>query len=72
MTYRNKVEAKYEILSKKIPAQGTPEWHQHKIAVDTVKNPNKALLGGPKLEEAKKMLKEYYGYSDKDLETLEV
>jgi bacterioferritin (cytochrome b1) len=53
--------------AKKIPAKGTPDWHKHKIALDTVKNPNKSLLSGPSLEESKKMLKQHFGYSDKDL-----
>ena len=42
--------------AKKLPVKGSPDWHKHKIALDTVKNPNKALLGGPSLEDAKKML----------------
>ena len=58
--------------AKKLPVKGSPDWHKHKIALDTVKNPNKALLGGPSLEDAKKMLKQHFGYSDKDLKDLEV
>jgi len=58
--------------AKKLPAKGTPDWHKYKIALDTVKNPNKSLLSGPSLEEAKKMLKQHFGYSDKDLKDLEV
>tara|TARA_R100000152_G_C6721733_1_gene147642 strand:- start:40 stop:225 length:186 start_codon:yes stop_codon:yes gene_type:complete len=30
-----------------------------RIAKDTIKNPNKALLGGPSVAEAKKILKKY-------------
>jgi len=58
--------------AKKLPVKGTPDWHKHKIALDTFKNPNKALMGGPSLDEAKKMLKQHFGYSDKDLKDLEV
>jgi len=58
--------------AKKLPVKGSPDWHKHKIALDTVKNPNKALLGGPSLEDAKKMLKQHFGYSDKDLKSIEV
>jgi hypothetical protein len=38
--------------------------HQKKIAIDTVKNPDKWLLGGPNVEEAEKVLKDRYGYTD--------
>ncbi|SVB23333.1 uncharacterized protein METZ01_LOCUS176187, partial [marine metagenome] len=38
--------------------------HQKKIAIDTVKNPDKGLLGGPNVEEAEKVLKDRYGYTD--------
>jgi hypothetical protein len=38
--------------------------HQKKIAIDTVKNPSKWLLGGPDAEEAEKVLKDRYGYTD--------
>jgi hypothetical protein len=40
------------------------DYHQKKIAVDTVKNPAKALLGGPSVEEAEKTLREKFGYTD--------
>ena len=61
-------------LGTKKPTKGTPEWHQHKIAVDTVKNPMKSLLNTKpySVDDAKKMLKDNYGYSDKDLKDLEV
>jgi len=58
--------------ARKLPAKGTAEWHQHRIALDTLRNPKKALLGKPSLEEAKTMLKQHFGYSDKDLKDLEV
>ena len=44
--------------------------HQKKIAIDTVKNPSKALLGGPSPEEAEKILKDKFGMSDKQIEKL--
>lgn len=61
---------KYLDEAKK-PKKGTPEWHQHRIAVDTVKNPNKALLGGPSEKEAIKTLKKKFGYTDKDIKKLQ-
>jgi len=44
--------------------------HQKKIAIDTVKNPNKSLLGGPSPEQAEKMLKDKFGMSDKQIQKL--
>lgn len=44
--------------------------HQKKIAIDTVKNPNKSLLGGPSPEQAEKMLKDKFGMSDKQIAKL--
>ena len=44
--------------------------HQKKIAIDTVKNPSKALLGGPSPEEAEKILKDKFGMSDKQIQKL--
>jgi hypothetical protein len=39
--------------------------HQLKIAIDRVKNPNKALLGGPSAKESEKILRTKYKYTDK-------
>ena len=36
-----------------------PERHMIKIALDTVRNPMKALLGGPSVEEAQEILNRY-------------
>lgn len=47
-----------------------PSKHQEKIAKDTVKNPDKALLGGPSVEEAEKMLKDKFGYTDAQITKL--
>jgi hypothetical protein len=52
---------------KDMPEKGSPEWHKLRIARDTVKNPAKALLGGPSVEEAKEHLKEY-GISNPEME----
>ena len=58
--------------AKRIPKKGDIDFHQHKIALDTLQNPKKVLLGGPSLKEAKDMLKKHFGYTDKDLEKFEV
>lgn len=48
----------------------TPEKHQLKIAIDTVKNPAKGMfLGGPSAKEAESILKKF-GYSDKEIKKL--
>ena len=43
---------------------------QKRIAIDTVKNPNKALLGGPSASEAEDILKTKFGYSDNQIAKL--
>lgn len=48
--------------SKLSPAQ----CHQLKIALATVRNPDKALLGGPSLEEAKAIVAKLTGITDED------
>lgn len=58
--------------AKRIPKKGEIDFHKHKIAIDTLQNPKKVLLGGPSLEEAKEMLKKHFGYTDKDLEKFKV
>jgi hemoglobin-like flavoprotein len=56
---------------KSVPKKGTPDYHQHKIAVDTIKNPNKGLfMKGPSVEEAKDTLRKKFNYTDKDIEKL--
>ena len=46
-------------------------YHQHKIAVDTVRNPMKGLfLGGPSAAEAESMLRSKFGYGDADIAKL--
>jgi len=45
---------------------------QHDIAVDTVKNPRKGMfLGGLSADEAKKILKKKFGYTDEEIRKLE-
>lgn len=55
---------------KKVPKKGSAGYHQHKIAKDTVKNPNKSLLGGPSPEEAEETLINKFGYSKKEIDKL--
>lgn len=60
------------ISEKKPPKKGTPEYHQYKIAVDTVKNPLKGkFMGGPTEKEAIGTLKRVFGYSDSDIRKLQ-
>lgn len=50
--------------SKSVPKRGTPDYHEHKIAVDTVKNPNKGMfMDGPSVEEDQETPKSNYVYS---------
>lgn len=44
--------------------------HQLKILKDTVRNPMKALLGGPSVAEAERLLREKFGYSQKQVDSL--
>jgi hypothetical protein len=47
-----------------------PDQHQHRIAVETVKRPMLKLLGGMDLYEAERLLKEKFGYTDKQINLL--
>lgn len=47
-----------------------PDKHQKKIAIDTIKNPDKALLGGPSVKEAEEILKTKFGYTQKQIDNL--
>ena len=58
------------VNEKKVPKKGSPDYHQHKIAVDTVRNPMKALMGGPSAKEAEQTLLKKFGYSKKEVEKL--
>lgn len=44
--------------------------NQLKVLKDTVRNPAKALMGGPTEAEAVTVLKEKFGYTDKQLDKL--
>ena len=62
------------MTAKKPPTKkprGVYERHQLQISLSTVKNPLKVLLGGPSVDEAKRMLKEKFGYTDKEVSDLE-
>jgi hypothetical protein len=53
------------------PSKGSPDYHQHKIAVDTIKNPNKGLfMGGPSAKEAEETLRTKFKYSDSEIKKL--
>jgi len=63
-------EQKKMTQAKTLPKAGTPEHKQHQIAVDTVKNPAKGLLGGPSATEAEKILRTKFKYSDAEIKKL--
>jgi len=46
------------------------EKHQLKILKDTIRNPAKALLGGPTEREAEQMLREQFGYTPNEIDKL--
>jgi len=48
----------------------TADKHQKKIAIDTVRNPAKALLGGPSAKEAETVLRTKFKYSDKQIQKI--
>lgn len=52
-------------------AKSVPDKHQEKILRDTVKNPMKGIfLGGPSAEEAEKILRTKFKYSDAQIKKL--
>ncbi len=57
-------------LGREPIAENVGDKHQKKIAIDTVKNPSKALLGGPSAKEAEETLRTKFGYSDKQIAKL--
>ena len=61
---------KKEPVESKDGANTSDGKHQEKICRDTVKNPNKSMLGGPSPEEAEKTLKSKFGYSDDKISKL--
>ena len=52
-------------------ALSIPDQHQRKIAIDTVKHPMKALLGGMTAEQAKELLRDKFGFTDAQIFKLE-
>ena len=46
------------------------EKHQLKILKDTIRNPAKALMGGPTEREAEQMLCEQFGYTPEQIDKL--
>jgi hypothetical protein len=58
------------VNEKNVPKKGSPDYHQHKIAKDTVKNPRKSFMGGPSVEEAEETLMDKFGYTKKEIEKL--
>ena len=45
--------------------------HQLKILIDTVRNPNKWLLGGPNESQAVQILKTKFNYSDRKIKAIQ-
>jgi len=52
------------------PKAGSPDYHQHKIAVDTIKNPRKSFFGGPDASEAEETLRKKFKYTDAEIKKL--
>jgi len=53
-----------------VKPSGVADKHQLKIAIDTVKNPAKGMMGGPSAEEAEKTLRNKFGYTDTQIAKL--
>ncbi len=66
-SYLEQMDEKKKIREAKL---SVPDKHQKKIAIDTVKNPMKALLGGPSAEEAEEILRKKFKYSDAQIKKL--
>jgi len=64
--------AMIEVCESNKPSKNNPvDYNQHKICVDTVKNPLKAmLLGGPSQSEAERILRDKFGYSTFEIQKL--
>jgi hypothetical protein len=54
----------------KIQPQSVPDRHQHKICVDIVKNPAKALISPISAEEAESTLKTKFKYTQREIDAL--
>lgn len=53
-----------------IKTAGVPDKHQLRILKDTLKNPDKALLGGPSVEEAEQILRDKFKLSPDQINKL--
>lgn len=58
------------VSEKIVPKPGTPDAHQHRIALDTMRNPAKGLMGGPTAQEAEQMLRSKFKYSEEEIKKL--
>lgn len=56
--------------SRKPSRNNVADYNQHHIAVDTVKNPNKSMFGGPSAEESEEILRNKFGYTDREINRL--
>jgi len=60
-----------DLTEKYLGEASVPDTHQKKILIDTVKNPMKGkFLGGPSAEEAEKILRKKFGYTDDQIKKL--
>lgn len=60
-----------DTVDKYLGEASVPDTHQKKILIDTVKNPMKGkFLGGPSAEEAEKILRKKFGYTDDQIKKL--
>lgn len=68
--HKNKADALLENPVRRSPPQGADK-HQLRICVDNVRNPMKAkFLGGPSVEEAERLLREKFGWSEEQIANL--
>ena len=70
LTALDQVADDITIFESKDGANTSDGKHQEKICRDTVRNPNKSMLGGPSPEEAEKTLRSKFGYSDDKISKL--
>ena len=68
--YGKSIKFESVVSEKKVPKKGSADYHQHKIAVDTVRNPIKSFMGGPSWKEAEETLIKKFGYSKKEVDKL--
>ena len=56
--------------NESVVEEGYAENQQKKIAIDTLRHPDKSILSGPTVAEAEKTLKEKFGYTDEQIKKL--